>query len=135
MAPEPVLRFIDVNDRPMVTVTLDVPRYLQTGEWDIPSELKGAIVRVQGSCSESEAEQLAVGGGQLLRVITERLVQGGAQKVIGPRLKVVREKRARSDVTADTDHRAALDLFLAEREVDESLRGRVVELAEAVMGL
>lgn len=127
------LQFIDIRDRPMVTVDLNVPRYLSTGEWDIPKDLRGAIVRVRGTASESEAEQLSAGGQRLLRAITQTLKDGGAHKVIGPKLKIVREKRARSDVTAETSPRAALDRFLVEREIDESLRPRVVELAEVVM--
>jgi hypothetical protein len=132
--PDLSFRFVDINDRPMLTVNLDVPHYLETGEWDCPPNLKGAIVRVKGEATESQAEQLAAGGQRLLRAITEKLKESGAHKVIGPKLKIVREKRARSDVTVETSPRAALDRFLVEREVDEDLRPRVLELAEAVMG-
>jgi hypothetical protein len=132
--PDVQFSFVNIRDRPMITVDLDVPRYLRDGRWDVPADLRGAIVRVRGQATESEAEQLAAGGQRLLRAITEKLKAGGAHKVIGPKLKIVREKRVRSDVTADTDPRSALDRFLVERDVDESLRPRVIELAEAVMG-
>jgi hypothetical protein len=132
--PDAILRFVNIRDRPMITVDLDVSRYLHDGRWDVPENLRGAIVRVRGEATESEAEQLAAGGQRLLRAITDQLKAGGAHKVIGPKLKIVREKRVRSDVTADTDPRSALDRFLVEREVDEGLRARVIELAETVMG-
>lgn len=139
--PDSKLTFVNITDRPMITIDLDVERLIRTGEpWqeratgDVPGPLKGAIVRVRGQATEAQAEQLAAGQSRLLRTVVEKLKDGGAHKVIGPKLKIVRERRARSDVTADTSPSAALERFLVDREVDEKLRPRVLELAKGVMG-
>jgi DNA repair exonuclease SbcCD nuclease subunit len=128
-----------VKDRPMLTIDLDPEDAIKYGGTivDAPHgtrSVKGAIVRIRCECTESQADQLNAAGGRILRAVAERVKAGGAHKVSGPTLKIVRERRVRSDLTADVDPAQALDQYLETNNIDEGLRPLVREEAQRVMG-
>jgi hypothetical protein len=131
--PDPVVIHHSIRDRPMVTLNLDVGRLLEKGEIGPLTGLKGAIVRIRGEATESEAEQLGAEGQRRIRDLLEALKAAGANKIVGPQLKTVRERRKRSETTLETDPAVALGAYLDARDVDEDLRPEVLKHAERVM--
>ena len=124
---------VDLPDRRLVTVTVDVGRFLDSGEAGLP-DVADAVVRLVGSCDEAQAQRLAADNGQLQSELIDACYMAGATKVIGPRLDVRRAERSRSDLQVDTDPEQALAEYLARRDdVDEDLAAEVMAHARRIM--
>ena len=128
--------YVDVPDRPMLTFELNVPGVL-AGEdplgGDPSTLLDGAIVRVRGQCTEAEARELSAQGAAA--EIREALMDAGAVKVIGPQLKVSRERRERSELTVQATPAAALEDWLSRQDgLAAPLATAAREHAAAIIG-
>jgi DNA repair exonuclease SbcCD nuclease subunit len=126
---KPTVAFHDTDDRQLVSIDLDVAAWLGGALTALP-DVAGAIVRVKYTCTEEQAQAMAAGPA---RALVEELRQRGAAKVVGPNVRVIREREARSDLTLETDPMEALDTWMEQQGVEESLREGARERAMEVM--
>lgn len=131
---DPQVKFVETNDRKLLTITLDVPRLITEGVSAIPTtDVKGAVIRLRGACTEQESRRLNADDRRLIKAVISGLISRGASKVIGPQLKIERERRVRSELSAETDPMTALDRYLDTNEVEDALRPEVKKHAQRIM--
>ncbi len=125
----PTVQPVDLPDRDLVVVIVDVPAFLDGGALDLPDDLDGAVVKVIVECTEQDAQRLAADDGHLHGELIDACYLAGASKVVYPPPVVTRTERSRSDLTVESDPVAALEEW-ARRE--EGLQAHP-ELLEAVL--
>lgn len=111
------------KDRQLVTI--------EVNSAENPPIPKGSIVRIRGTLTEPEAQLFAQNNEA--QALIDACMGAGAFKVVGPQIKVERERRRRSNLTAEVDPMAALDAFMEANEVEPELRPLVAEKAKEVM--
>jgi hypothetical protein len=129
--PAPVVRFVPVEDRALITVELDgIGKERPEGHMRL-DEVDGAIVRVKIRCTEAQAEALHADSSARLRQLVAELKRAGAVKVVGPQMDVQRPERARSELTVDVDPARALTTWLDGQDLAD--RGLVEREAQRIM--
>lgn len=107
---------VDLADRALLVVEVDVPAFLDGGALDLPDELDGAVVKLVGTCTDHDAERLAADGAHLTGEMIDACYLAGASKVVGPLWDRVRTERSRSDLTVESDPVAALEEWASREE-------------------
>ena len=117
-------------DRPLRTIRLE-PEPLIAGDDPDLSAVDGAVVRLVGQSTEAQARKL-VAADTNARLI-DACVMAGAVKIVGPRWDVKRERRARSDLSVDSNPKTALAWWLYDQDLAPSLRDAVLDEAHRIM--
>lgn len=126
----PRVNVLPIPDRNFVTLELEAHEHPDEGRiapLGPPADVDGAIVRVVVRCTEEQAGRVD------LDAIRRNLAMRGAHNVHSIRLDVERTRRARADITEDSEPLAALDAWARANELEATAAERLRELTASLL--